>query len=184
MAVIEAPRVRESRAAVPFSYCLTAPASEHADTRQLAVLRHDLDDWLGDHPRGEDAVDVSTELVTNALKYGSRPGGPVTLTIVHLDAGRLEICVRDAGRTEAEAQQFGAPGLGQGLQSVESRCEQVRCVDRVDGGRTVQAILAAVPPPLAEPDLAEVEALIDAYPDGDDQGGDRGGAIGGDGRAR
>lgn len=182
MAVIEAPRVHASRAAVPFTYYLTAPAypPEHADTGQLAALRDDLDVWLGDHPRGEDAVDVAVELLTNALKYGSRPGSPVTLTAKHLGAGRLEICVRDAGRTASEAPQLLTPGLGQGLLYVENRCERVYAVDRVDGGRTVRAILAAVAPPVIEPDLDEdeLEALIKKYADGGDDDDHRDGGVG------
>lgn len=180
MAVIEVPRVRASRATAPFTYCLVAPACplEQADTRQLAVLRDNLDAWLGDHPRGEDAVDVAVELLTNALKYGSRPGGVVTLAVAHLGAGQLEICVRDAGRTASEAPRIVTPGLGQGLRFVENRCERVDPIDRVDGGRTVRAVLAATPPPVIAPDVDDVEALIAAYADGDDdlddgRGGDR-----------
>ena len=51
----------------------------------------------------QDALLVTSELVTNAVRYGSRPGDHVELEFSLVDH-RLSLCVRDAGRAGAGPQ--------------------------------------------------------------------------------
>ena len=160
-------RVRTRR----FVRVIVAPGS----AQESAALRHDLADWLEAHPRKDDAIDAVVELVENAVKHGSRPGGLVTIEVERLSAGRLSICVRDEGRTDTDAlcittppgvDHGSPPGFNHGLQIVKDRSEQVDEVDLSDGGREVRAILAATAPSIIEPDV-DLEDLLNAYPDGD-----------------
>lgn len=170
--MIEASRVHPAPAVCPFTYCLTATGLlEDADPSILVELRRDFSTWLGDHQRGDDAIAVTIELVTNALVHGSRPGGVVTLTVERLADAGLEVCVRDAGRAVADAPQGITPGLGRGLRIVEDLSERVELIAHPGGGLAVQAILAEAPPPVIEPEV-DVEALLKAYPDGEDDGDD------------
>lgn len=181
MAVIEAQRPRTETGTRPFTELLVAPTDlpGEAATNPLTALRSGLAAWLGDHPRRDDAMKVAVELVTNALLCGSDPGGLVSLAVERLDGDRLEICVRDEGRAESEESRREVPGLGRGLRIVEDLCEGgVQWSQRPGGGRTYRGILAATAPAVAEPGVADVEALIAAYADGDDDSGD---VSGGDG---
>lgn len=178
MAVIEAQRRRTKSGTRPFTDLLVAPPDlpGEAATNPLTALRSGLAAWLGDHPRRDDAMEVAVELVTNALLCGSDPGGLVSLAVERIDGGRLEICVRDEGRAEAESESEvcrEVPGLGRGLAIVEDLCEGgVQWSQRRGGGRTYRGVLAATAPPVNEPGIDEVEALIAAYADGDDDSGD------------
>lgn len=183
MAVIEAQRPRREIGSRSFTDLLVAPTglASEAAANPLTALRSGLVAWLDDHARGDDAVRVVTELVSNALLYGSRPGGLVSITVERLDGGRLEICVRDGGRAESEVRRV-VPGLGRGLQIVEVLCEcGLQQSQRPDGGRTYRAILAATAPPVIEPDVEDVEGLVAAYADGDDNNGGLSRGEGGDG---
>ena len=145
-----------------FARVLVAPGSDEA----LSGLRHEVAAWLGSHQRRDDAITVLVELLENALAHGSRPGGVVTLLVTRLAGGRLSVCVRDAGRTESDAPFITTPGFGHGTRIVEDRSERVATTIRRDGGWEVRAVLAAVPPPVIEPDV-DLEALLAAYPDGE-----------------
>lgn len=175
MVVIEASRAYTNPGNTSqFADWLTAPAAMptgvpgEPGTDILANLRRDLGLWLAGHPRREDAIDIMVELLTNALRHGSRPGGLVTLLVKRLDGGRLEVCVGDSGRAASEAPRITTPGLGRGLRMVKA-LSKVTQTDRATGGRTVRAVLAATPPPVIEPDI-DVDALLAEYPDGDDNG--------------
>jgi anti-sigma regulatory factor (Ser/Thr protein kinase) len=70
--------------------------------------------------RGEDAVLLVSELVTNAVKYGG--DGEIEL-VVQRDAGRARFAVRDPGGTGRPLPEMRAPGLsggGHGLRLVDS----------------------------------------------------------------
>ena len=146
----------------PFARVLVAPGSAEA----LGELRQEVAAWLGSHQRKDDAIAVLVELVENALAHGSRPGGPVALVVKRLDRGRLSVCVRDAGRTESDAPCVSTPGFGHGLRIVEDRSERVAKKVQREGGWEVRAVLAAAPPPVIEPDV-DLDALLEAYPDGE-----------------
>lgn len=175
MVVIEAQRTRTGTGTRTFTDLLVAPTDlpGEAATNPLTALRSGLAAWLGDHPRRDDAMKVAVELVTNALLCGSDPGGLVSLAVERLGGDRLEICVRDEGRADESEVCREVPGLGRGLAIVEDLCEGgVQWSQRPDGGRTYRGILAAIAPPVIEPDVADVEDLIERYADGDDDGGD------------
>lgn len=164
---VEAPRVRMR----PYMYHLTAPIGEAEGAETLAGLRCDLGAWLGDHPRRDDAITVVTELVENAFVHGSEPGGRVRLEVERLDGDRLTVRVRDEGRTASQAPRVTTPpGFGHGLRIVSGLCAEFDLTES-GGGMTALAILAATPPPIAEPAIG-FKALLDAYPDGPGQDDD------------
>jgi anti-sigma regulatory factor (Ser/Thr protein kinase) len=108
------------------------------------------------------------ELVSNGIRYGSRPGGWVTL-IARRVGVELEIDVTDSGRTDDdEAPRLAAPPLGQGMRIVRALCASVDIEDR--GGRHVRVVLAPQPPEIAEPEVS-AEELLDTYLDDDALGG-------------
>jgi anti-sigma regulatory factor (Ser/Thr protein kinase) len=89
-------------------------------------------------PRSE-ALLVVSELVTNAIRHGSRRGDVIGVDFT-ICGGRLCICVRDAARGDAVPLALTADGqrfAGRGLNIVE---RFVRWSERVvDGKREVRA---------------------------------------------
>jgi anti-sigma regulatory factor (Ser/Thr protein kinase) len=73
--------------------------------------------------RGEDAVLLVSELVTNAVKYGGE--GPVELSTARVD-GRLRIDVRDRGGAGAlpVMREAGHLGGGHGLRLVDALADR------------------------------------------------------------
>lgn len=138
-----------------FARVLVAPESAES----LRVLREELVAWLGPHPRVDDAVTVMDELVANALTHGSDLGGLVALVVERLEGGRLRICVRDTG---SDAPCDVPPGFGHGLKIVEALSESLSKTNRAHGGLEYQAILAAIPPPISEPDV-DLDDLPDTF---------------------
>jgi anti-sigma regulatory factor (Ser/Thr protein kinase) len=88
-----------------------APRFARHHTRAVA-------DALGDE-RGEDAVLLVSELVTNAVKYGG--DGPIELAI-DASGGKLRFAVRDKGGPGPlpEMREPGANGGGHGLRLVDT----------------------------------------------------------------
>jgi anti-sigma regulatory factor (Ser/Thr protein kinase) len=91
----------------------TIDAPRVARTRMRQIVAD-----LGEE-RGDDAVLLVSELVTNAVKYGG--DGPIEL-VVERDAGRARFAVRDHGGTGRPLPEMRAPGLsggGHGLRLVD-----------------------------------------------------------------
>ena len=62
------------------------------------------------HPRGDVAILLASELVTNSVRYGGSavPGEPVTVTVVVWDAGvRVEVTDRKADGVPVLRPSFG-----------------------------------------------------------------------------
>ncbi|SEK30078.1 ATP-binding protein [Streptacidiphilus jiangxiensis] len=84
---------------------------------------------------------VVSELVTNAMRYGS---GPVDLTLALSETG-LRVSVTDEGTTLPTAREAGADALGgRGLQIVRLLAESWDVVVRLTG-KTVTCVLALDP---------------------------------------
>ena len=92
-----------------------------------------------DRQQVQDALLVTSELVTNAIRHGSRRGDRVELEFRLVDH-RLSLCVRDAGRAHAvpRALALGADrSTGRGLAIVSGLA---RWTEReMDGRREVRA---------------------------------------------
>ncbi|WP_052442466.1 ATP-binding protein [Streptacidiphilus neutrinimicus] len=81
---------------------------------------------------------IVSELVTNAMRYGS---GPVDLTLALTDSG-LRVSVTDEGTTLPSAREAGEDALGgRGLQIVRLLAESWDVVVRLTG-KTVTCVLA------------------------------------------
>ncbi|WP_052440497.1 ATP-binding protein [Streptacidiphilus anmyonensis] len=84
---------------------------------------------------------IVSELVTNAMRYGS---GPVDLTLALTDAG-LRVSVTDEGTALPSAREAGEDALGgRGLQIVRLLAESWDVVVRLTG-KTVTCVLALDP---------------------------------------
>jgi anti-sigma regulatory factor (Ser/Thr protein kinase) len=106
-----------------------------------ALLDRDLEGAGIDRARRLDALLVTSELVTNAVTHGCRPGDRIGVEF-SLDVRRLRIRVRDAGRARtlpvALTPDEQRPG-GRGLAIVDRLAEWSERV--VDGRREVCAEL-------------------------------------------
>ncbi|MFI7008889.1 ATP-binding protein [Streptomyces sp. NPDC050145] len=84
---------------------------------------------------------VTSELVTNAVRYGTEPGDTLALTLVSL-YGRTRIEVRDPVRRRPHARpESGNRGRGRGLLILDKLCHWG--VDDAAFGKTVWAEVSA-----------------------------------------
>ena len=114
------------------SASLLAEPESVGEARKL--LRGALCDRGIEELRVQDVLLVTSELVGNAVRHGSRIGDRVEVEFSLVD-NRLSLCVRDAGRAGAAPQvlALGAEGTtGRGL-AIVSRL--ARWSERVVGGR-------------------------------------------------
>lgn len=114
-----------------------------ADPRSVGEAREQLSGVLCgrgiDRQHVQDALLVTSELVTNAVRHGSCQGDRVDLE-VQLVEHRLSLCVRDAGRVGAVPQVLaltaeGSSGRGLAIVSRLARWSE----HEVDGRREVRA---------------------------------------------
>jgi anti-sigma regulatory factor (Ser/Thr protein kinase) len=75
----------------------TLQAEPASIAQARALLEQTLVDAGVDKPRRFDALLVASELVTNAVSHGSRPGDEISVSF-ELDGCRLSIVVRDQAR--------------------------------------------------------------------------------------
>ena len=124
---------------------MKSSASLLAEPKAVGEARKLLRGALGDHGidrlRVQDALIVTSELVANAIRHGSRQGDRVDLEF-KLAQNRLYLCVRDAGRAHAVPQvlPLGAKrDAGRGLAIVSRLAHWSERV--VDGRREVRAVM-------------------------------------------
>jgi anti-sigma regulatory factor (Ser/Thr protein kinase) len=117
-----------------------------AEPAAVAEARALLNEALGEvdiePSRRFDALLVMSELVTNAVTHGSRPGDKISLEF-DLDARRLRICVRDAARARTFPVALtpdNSRTSGRGVSIVDRLTEWSERI--VDGRREVSAELA------------------------------------------
>jgi anti-sigma regulatory factor (Ser/Thr protein kinase) len=122
---------------VDWSLSLSADPKAVGETRRQ--LRGALCGCGIDEHHVQDALLVTSELVTNAVRHGSRHGDNVELEFRLVDH-RLSLCVRDAGRAGAGPQALALTAersSGRGLAIVS---HLARWSERqVDGRREVRA---------------------------------------------
>jgi len=127
--------VRKAEASV------TLPAEPGAVGRARALLERTLEQAGIDEGRRFEALLVTSELVTNAVTHGSKPGDEIGLE-VSLEGSRLRIGVRDAahGRTvPVSLSRDEQRAAGRGLAMVEWLADWSERI--VDGRREVRAEL-------------------------------------------
>lgn len=114
-----------------------------ADPKSVGEARKQLRDALCsrgiDRQHVQDALLVTSELVSNAIHHGSRQGDRVELKFELVD-NRLSVCVRDAGHARATPQVLAVDAersSGRGL-AIVSRLAQWS-EHKVGGRREVQA---------------------------------------------
>jgi anti-sigma regulatory factor (Ser/Thr protein kinase) len=120
---------------------VTLPAEPAAVARARAFLAQTLDQAGVEEERRFEALLVTSELVANAVRHGSRAGDRIGVE-VSLDGGRLRIGVSDAARgqgTPVAVMSGEAGSAGRGLAIVEWLAEWSERI--VDGRREIQAEL-------------------------------------------
>jgi anti-sigma regulatory factor (Ser/Thr protein kinase) len=112
---------------------------ESAPRARAAVRAFVVENWLAaqDPEAVDDALLVTSELVTNALRHG---GAPVVLTAsvrpLDGDSSALDLVCADAGRWRERTSEEG----GRGLPLVQALCASV-AIATTGTGTTVTAIL-------------------------------------------
>ena len=118
---------------------VTLPAEPAAVARARAFLARTLEEAGVEEDRRFEALLVTSELVTNAVCHGSRPGDQISVD-VSLKGSRLRIGVRDAARTgstpDALTPDEQRPA-GRGLAMVDWLADWSERI--VDGRREVRA---------------------------------------------
>jgi len=120
---------------------VTLVAEPAAVARARAFLARTLEEAGVEEARRFEALLVTSELVTNAVCHGSRPGDQIRLD-VSLKGGRLRIGVRDAARggsTPVALTPDEQRAAGRGLAMVEWLADWSERI--VDGRREVRAEL-------------------------------------------
>ena len=127
------------RSCVEAGKVFLAEAAAVAEARALLDLT--LSDAGIERGRRFEALLVTSELVTNAVLHGSRPGDQVSIEF-SLDDRRLRICVRDPARAPTFPVVLTPDeerGSGRGLSIVDRLAEWSERI--VDGQREVRAEL-------------------------------------------
>jgi anti-sigma regulatory factor (Ser/Thr protein kinase) len=122
-----------------------ACASLAAEARSVSVARRLLAQLLDSRgvrsEQRSDALLVASELVSNAIRHGSRPGDEIVVEFA-VRPRCVRICVRDPVRSPSAPVALGADDrrtFGRGLQIVERLAEWSERV--VHGRREVSAVL-------------------------------------------
>jgi anti-sigma regulatory factor (Ser/Thr protein kinase) len=120
----------------------TLPAEPEAVGRARALLENTLEQAGVNRERGFEALLVASELVTNAVTHGSKPGDEIRMDVT-LDGTLLRIAVRDAARgrgTPVALTRDEQRPAGRGLALVDWLARWSERV--VDGRREVTAELS------------------------------------------
>ncbi|MFB7656848.1 MULTISPECIES: ATP-binding protein [unclassified Streptomyces] len=134
----------------PASAVLRVACSGEGFARARVFTRDTLSGWSLDH-RGDDAVLVITELVSNAVAHAlpSAAAGPPEVRLgLALDPGHLTLTVSDPGDGAPVFQPFDDSALrehGRGLCIVDALAEEWGWTPRPPAGKTVWAKLSTRP---------------------------------------
>jgi serine phosphatase RsbU (regulator of sigma subunit)/anti-sigma regulatory factor (Ser/Thr protein kinase) len=125
----------QSAPTIAASYCTSVPA----DPRQIAILRHELEDWFEQQRLPSDdrwALTLATgELATNAIEHGCAQDGVSLVTVeARRRADAIEISVHDPGTW---ASSIRSPERGRGLGMVNTVMDQVN-IESGAAGTTVR----------------------------------------------